>query len=291
MSASKALLLLCCVLGLSACGSSQSAQPAATQQAQAPPAIQAIDEPAPDAGWTSPLDDPATASIHVHWCLRFGDSKTDNNDACTPTPDEMEKSIQMQQMFEQAVQPAKGTEPRAIAQLRLRARGPKARVRLDVWRAQSNKLCVQTDEQDKGASGGGGPSGPCVPGTRCANLCLDLSGSSGRDAVYAYLLSGVVASQADDLRITLDDGRQEDFALTGPVVPGFPKYRVFMLDLGRDLYRKLELRHDDEVIAEETRSPSEIRMTRCGEMNPPVHPSQNKATQEFDQCVHRAAPK
>ena len=134
MSASKALLLLCCVLSLSACGSSQSAQPAATQQAQAPPAIQAIDEPAPDAGWTSPLDDPATASIHVHWCLRFGDSKTDNKDTCTPTPDEMEKSIQMQQMFEQAVQPATGTEPRAIAQLRLPARGPKARVRLAVWR-------------------------------------------------------------------------------------------------------------------------------------------------------------
>ena len=291
MSAPKALLLLCCVLGLSACGSSQSTQPADTQQAQASPAIEAIDEPAPEAGWTPPPADPATASIHVHWCLRFDESKTDRTDDCTPTPDEVEKSIQMEQMFEQAVQPAKGTEPRAIAQLRLPARGPRARVRLAAWGTQSNKLCVETDEQDEGDSGGGGPSGPCVPGTRCENLCLDLSGSSGSKGVYVYLLSGVVASQADDLRITLDDGREEDFALTGPVVPGFPKYRVFMLDLGRDLYRRLELRHDDKVIAEETQSPSEIRMTRCGEVDPPVHPSQSKATREFDQCVRRAAPK
>jgi len=286
MSALKALLLLCCVLGLSACGASQSTQPADTQHAQAAPAIQAIDEPAPDAGWKSPPDDSATLSMYG---CRSDESKTDRKDACTP--DQMEKSIQMEQMFEEAVQPARGTQPRAIAQLRLPARGPSARARLVVWRTQSNKLCAEADEEDEDGGGGEGPLGPCVPGAQCADICLDLSGDSRGNAVYAYLLNGVVASQADDLRITLDDGRVEDFALTGPVVPGFPKYRVFMLDLGRDLYRRLELRRDDKVIAEETRSPSEIRMTRCGEINPPVYPSQGDAGREFDQCVHGAAPK
>lgn len=288
MSASRALLLLCCILGLSACGSSESTQSADTQQAKAGPAIEAIDEPAPEAGWKPPPANSATASTYM--CLG-SESETDRKNECTPTPDQVQKFRQMEQMFDQAVQPTKGTEPRAIAQLPLRARGPKARARLVVWRAQSNKLCVETDEEDEDGGGGGGPSGPCVPGSRCANLCLSLSGSSGSDEVYVYLLSGVVASQADELRITLEDGGVEDFGLNGPVVPGFPKYRVFMLDLGRDLYRRLELRQDDRVIAEETLSQAEIRMMRCGENTPPVLPSQGGRSREFDQCLHRASPK
>ena len=39
-----------------------------------------------------------------------------------------------------------------------------------------------------------------------------------------------------------------------PLVPGFPGYRVFMLELGRDLYRRLELRLSDKDLAEETLS-------------------------------------
>ena len=104
MSVSKALLLLCCVLGLSACGSSKSTQPAATQQAKAAPAIEAIDEPAPDAGWKPPPDNSSTASTYM--CLG-SESKADRKNECTPTPDQVQKLRQMEQMFEQAVQPAK----------------------------------------------------------------------------------------------------------------------------------------------------------------------------------------
>jgi len=284
----RALLVLLGILALSACGSSSITQPSSKPQTTARiiPTIEAIDEPAPDAGWQPLPDDAATSSRDL--CLSGG-TNTDRNDSCTP--DEVEKARQMEQMFEQAVQPAKGTEPRAIAQLRLPTRSPTARVRLAVWRTQSNKLCIESDEEDEDGGGGGGPSGPCVPGTRCAKLCLDLDGSSGSNAVYFYLLSGVVASEADDLRLTLDDGRVEDVGLTGPVVPGFPKYRAFMLDLGRDLYRRIELRRDEQVIAEETVSPAEIGMTRCGEIVPPMLLSQNERNREFDQCLHRAAPK
>ena len=79
--------------------------------------------------------------------------------------------------------------------------------------------------------------------------------------VFDYLVSGLVASEADDLRITLDDGQVEDVALTGPVVPGFPKYRVLMLGLGGAQYRRLELRREGKVIAEENVPHAKIKMT------------------------------
>jgi hypothetical protein len=106
------------------------------------------------------------------------------------------------------------------------------------------------------------------------------------------LLSGVVASEADRLRMTLDDGRVVEYGLTGPIVPGFPEYRVFMLDLGSDLDQRLELVRDDKRIAEEKRSPVEIRMMRCEEDSPPVLPSQDQGRKSpLDQCLERAAPK
>jgi hypothetical protein len=36
-----------------------------------------------------------------------------------------------------------------------------------------------------------------------------------------YLLSGVVDSKAEELRITFDDGRVVPYGLTGPLVPDF----------------------------------------------------------------------
>ncbi len=51
--------------------------------------------------------------------------------------------------------------------------------------------------------------------------------------------------------MTLDDGQVVTYELSGPLVPGFREYRVFMLDLGRDLSTRLELLHGTKVIAEE----------------------------------------
>jgi hypothetical protein len=288
VTATRALLVLLSVLALSACGSSNTTQPTSESQtsAKVTPVIEAIDEPAP------PLPADGDAVVRTTWSMCFSDeAKTDDQDECSPTPDEVEHLRQMEVKFEQAVRPAKGTVPRAIAQLRLATRGAKARVRFITWRNEAGKLCVETEEQDEDSVGSGGPSGPCVPGARCTNLCVGRSGSSGSDGVYAYLLSGLVASEADNLRMTLDDGRVEDIALTGPVVPDFPKYRVFMLDLDRDLYRRLELRRGDEVIAEEKVSDAEIRLMRCEDSGPPALPSQGEQRRHVDQCLERAAPK
>jgi hypothetical protein len=292
VTGTRALLVLLGVLALSACGSSSAQHPSSEPQATAKvtPAIEAIDVPAPDAGW-HPLPDHGDAVIKTTWSLCFSDPpKTDGQDDCAPTPDQAEHADQMEAEFEQAVQPAKSTTPRAIAELRLPTRGAKARARFITWRNGAGKLCAETDEEDEDGGGGGGPSGPCVPGEQCANLCVGLSGSSG-EGVYDYLLSGLVASEADDLRITLDDGRVEDAALTGPVVPGVPKYRVFMLDLGRDLYRRVELRRGGKVLAEEKVSDAVIRVMRCEDSGPPALPSQGEQSTHGDRCVQRAGPK
>lgn len=290
MSLSRAFVLLCTVLALSACGSSKGSQPAEKQEVAAPPAIEAIDEPAPDAGFEMPPDDVGSSSAY----LCFGDESTTAipEEDCKPTPDQAEKFRRMAKEFEQAVQPAKGTEPRAIARLRLPARAPNAVARLDAWRNQSDKLCIETEVEDESGGSSDGPSGPCVPDSPCDKICLSLS-ASGSGSASRYLLSGILASEADTLRMTLDDGRVVDYGLTGPVVPGFPEYRVFMLDLGPDLDQRLELRRDDKTIAEEKRSPIEIKMMRCDEDFPPVQPSQDAPGRKspLDQCLEKAAPK
>ena len=288
MSPLRAVLILCSVLALSACGSSsKTSQPADTQPAaNVPPAIEAIDEPAPDAGFEMPPDDVGSSS--TYFCLGEGSTTVPEED-CKPTPDQAEKFRRMEEEFEQAVQPTKGTEPRAIARLRLTARAPDARARLVTWRNQSDKLCIETEVEDEDGGSSDGPSGPCVPDSRCNKICLGLSGS-GSGSATRYLLSGLVDSEADTLRMTLDGGRVVDYGLTGPIVPGFHEYRVFMLDLGRDLDQRLELRRDDKTIAEEKRSPFEIRMMRCDEDFPPVLPTQDSQGRrsQLDECVKKA---
>jgi hypothetical protein len=277
-------------LALAGCGSSNSAETTTETLAATPPAVQAIDEPASVALEMPPAE---ASSSSTYLCLgRFGDEGKTTPEDCKPSPDEAEKFRRLEEEFEQAVQPANGAEPRAIAQLRLTARGPSARARLVAWRNQSDKLCIETEVEEDSGGSSDGPSGPCVPESPCKEICLGLSGS-GSGSVTRYLLSGVVASKADTLRMTLDDGRVVDYGLTGPLVPGFHEYRVFMLDLGRDLDQRLELRRDDKTIAEEKRSPAEIRMMRCDEDFTPVLPTQGSQGRKspLEQCLERAAPK
>ena len=108
------------------------------------------------------------------------------------------------------------------------------------------------------------PEDPCVPRSSCAKLCLSLSATSSASSPYLYVLSGIVSSDADGLRMSFDDDRVVDYALTGPVVPGFSEYRVFMLDLeARSLHTSRVASKAEKVIAEEKHSAAEIRMMRC----------------------------
>lgn len=284
----RAILILCSVLALSACGSSsKSSRPAEKPQSTTPAAIEAIDEPSPVA-WFDPPDDAASSSAYI--CLGDDAKTTSDPDVCEPTPAVKEQLRRQDEQFRQAINPAKGFEPRAIAQLRLVDRDPKARARLVVWRSQAGKPCLVSEVQTKDGGGDDGPFGPCVPEPRCDKVCLDLS-EDGSGLRTTYLVSGVLPSEDDQLRMTLDSGRVITYTLSGPLVPGFPDYRVFMLDLGRDLYERLELLQGDKVVAEEKKSHSEIEGMRCFERFPVEEMPSSSAEIDrspLNQCLRKA---
>ena len=293
MTVARALILVCSVLALSACGAATREQSADNPQlASLPsPPIEAIDEPYPDASswWASP-DDAASASSDMWLC---GERTNGHERDCKTSPEMKEEIRRQEEEFTRAIKPAKGSEPRAIAQLRLSDRGPQARAVLVAWRTQRDQLCLDAEEEDANGGGGGGPFGPCADNRGCGPICMDLSGT-GLGTKTRYLLNGVVAARSDRLRMTLDDGRVVTYELTGPLVPHFPEYRVFMLDLGRDLFERIELLRDGKVIAEEKQFGLAIRSMRCSEKYPVDDmPGSSVETEKspLAQCFEKAGSK
>lgn len=247
------------------------------------PAIEAIDEPEPPGN----VSDPDVAVATTTWSMCFDDDNATSGDDCDSS-ETTEKLRRQAEEFARAVTPAKGSEPRAIARLRLTDREPGSRATLIAWRSQAGALCLASEEETADSSVGGGPQGPCVPQPHCTKICLNLSGSGiGRNT--RYLLAGVVASDGDMLRMTLDDGRVLTYELSGPPVPGFREYRVFMLDLGRDFSTRLELLEGTKVIAEEKQPDYVIRRMRCSEKYPIGMPrsSEDVEKSQLAQCFEK----
>ncbi len=289
MTLARALILFCSALALSACGSARSVQPADNAQVApaSQPHIEAIDEPA-DTWWLDEPGDGATASTYI--CAQE-DSATTTDKGCTPTPEMKEELRRQAEEMKRATTPAKDSEPRAIARLRLEQRGPNSRMRLIAWKSQSGELCLADDETDEEGGGAGGPFGPCVPGGHCGDICLTLSGS-GTGTEWLNTTAGVLPARADMLRITFDGGRVASYKLDGPLVPGFREYRVFMLDLGRGIETRLELFEGDKVIAEEERSRAEIMRMRCSQKYPVDDMPRTRAeaeTSPLAQCFEKAS--
>ena len=224
------LALLSCLVA-SSCGAASTQQAADETAVVAAPPIETIDEPA----------HPGIAYL----CREAYEA----DEPCEPSPEGPIGELA------QAIRPAKDSEPRKIARLRLTARGPKSEAFLIAWRNRADKLCLG-DIVGEDGGGGGGPFGPCVPegwASRCDAICLSLKGNGLKGDVsgqkWLYTIIGVVASKADALRITSADGEVITYELAGPVVAGFPEHRVFMLDLGRGLVARLELLAKEKVIA------------------------------------------
>jgi len=292
VSLARALILICSLLAVSACGSARSEQSAdADPVAPLPvPPIQAIDEPFADLWWVDTGDRGASGSTVI--CAQE-DSKTTTDQDCELTPELKEQMRRHEEEFERATTPAKGSEPRAIARLRLDQRRAGSRLDLIAWKSQSGELCLADEETiEKGngdsAGGGGGPFGPCVPGQRCGDICLSFSGS-GSGTEWLSSTVGVLPAKADLLRITFDGGREVTYKLAGPLVPGFPEYRVFMLDLGRGIETRLELFEGEKLIAEEKRSDLEIRRMRCnGQFPPPATMGAEAGKSPLYACLEKA---
>jgi hypothetical protein len=212
---------------------------------------------------------------------------------CRPSKDAIAEMEEAARVFRQAVKPAEDSKPRAFARLRISPRGPTTKATMSAWRARSGKLCTAIALGD-GLSGG--PSGPCVPETRwrkaCDALCLDRSGE-GNGAELQYLLTGTVTARADELRITFVDGRAVRYPLTGPVVPEFPEYRAFMLDLGTEMYRRLELLREGDVLERTDVPQSQIDFDRCARKFPipPPGPAETSSGRnpELAACLRSAS--
>ena len=254
------------------------------------PQIEAIDEPSDS--WSDSEEDPSVATATTSWSMCFDDEKATSGDDCRSSETRAKMRRQEEKLL-RAISPAKGVEPRAIAQLRLLDREPSARSLLIAWRSESGTLCLASEEETADGGSGAGPQGPCIPEPRCNKVCLDIS-ASGTGGNRRYVLAGVVASEGDVLRMTLDDGRVTTYELSGPLVPGFHEYRVFMLDLGRDLSTRVELLRGANVIAEEKQPDDVIKGMRCAEKYPvddmPRSPDEAEKS-PLAQCFERAGSK
>jgi hypothetical protein len=278
--------LLLAVVALSACGTAENerAQPAGSLE-PAPP-IEAIDQPAPPLPFDS-RPDGVEASTYI--C-----TGADVPGECTPTPEQIAEAEESARRYREAVAPAEDSKPRAFARLRITPRGPATTATMIAWTARSGKLCTgfAVGEEDiRGARG------PCVPGNRsreaCADLCLELSGE-GSTPEFLYLLTGTVTSRAEDLRITFPNGQAIRYPLEGPIVPDFPEYRAFMLDLGTQRYRRLELLRDGEVIERSEVPQRQLDFDRCARKFPIPPPGAAEAgpegpDPELQACLRKAS--
>jgi hypothetical protein len=256
--------LLTVALLVAACGAEENERADPAGSLEPAPQIEAIDEPAPPG---SPfLDSPSqgeSAYSSGYICAGVYDSQE-----CKPTPEQIAEMEKMVGLFRKAVTPAEDSKPRAFARLRITPRGPATTATLIAWRARSGKLCTSLALRDHVSHG---PSGPCVPETQwrnaCDALCLDRSGE-GVGGELRYLLTGTVTARADELRITFLDGRTVRYSLVGPLVPEFPEYRAFMLDLGSQMYRRLELLKEGEVLERSDVPQNQIRFDKCARRFP-----------------------
>ena len=269
-----------------------------------PPPIAAIDEPATDeVSWnwdTSDWDNAGDGTI-AYACGRMytvtpsADPPAEplqHTDDCKPTPEELAQLKAEAQQQADAVRPAAGSEPRAVAKLTL---GPDASARFVVWWNRDHALCTDVVEDDPDGGGDDGVGGPCNPDSApCGAICLDSNGGSSADGPMTYLLAGSVDTAAAAIRVTVAGGASDVYPLTGPRVPGTDR-RVFMFALGTLDWRRLELIRDGRVVATSEMDAFQVAVEECqtklGEMPTPASldddPGVNSLDLQNDPVVKR----
>jgi hypothetical protein len=171
-----------------------------------------------------------------------------------------------------AIRPAPGSPPRIVAELRGRAL-------LLAWRDRANLLCLRATRLPQG---GGSIFGPCVQSdVPCADICLRSDGEGVSRASIEYLLAGTVRRDATALRITRSREAATQYPLRGPIVRGTDR-RVFMLDLGRHDWRRLELFRGDAVVAVQAMPEWQAAAEDCQE--------RYTTDSQLNACTKRAAP-
>ena len=100
-------------------------------------------------------------------------------------------------------------------------------------------------------------------------LCLD-SSDQGDGITPHYVLAGVVDGRGEQLDVTDASGATRAYPLRGPLVPE-TNLRVFMVDLGANDWRRLELRRAGQVLASQEMPLIQARSEECpAQVAPPT---------------------
>ncbi len=243
-------------------GTTRSATPAADELLPAP-AVEPVDRPA-EPGALMTHEDLARDSSTYSVCqvqIATGSSGTaaaeQSGGDCKVTDAERAEMRAEERAYRESIAPAEGTKPRTVAELKL---GDDRRIELAAWRTASDRLCMEAATWNGRAGGRAGPFGECVPASDCTtSLCAEElpRGTGGGAALVA-----VVASDADRIEITTEDGERRAYRLSGPLVPGSPE-RVFMVDLGDGTQRAIDVYRGDERIGHSEKSASVLAFEAC----------------------------
>lgn len=201
---------------------------------------------------------------------------------CKPSRERVEELQRQLRKEHEGMKPA-GDEQRAIARLPSTQDGEAT---LIAWRARNGRLCTEIvyrypDRTEFGIGGGYGPFGPCEPRMTCDQICVR---RVIRFSTATGVAGGTVSSRGDQLRIVFLDGKRARYPLSGPVVPGFPDHRVFMVDLAQRLYKRLELIADGKVTASVDVPREETEAQLCHRRFPLPNP-------ELQACLREASRK
>jgi hypothetical protein len=231
------------------------------------PALRAIDRPVPAA--VRPLLDLELGVTHPNVISNV-------DVACIPSPckaADVAAFKAREAARQETIRPARGTAPRAVAEL------PGAAVLL-AWRNKEARLCLVVARDTGNATQ---VFGPCLPDDRntpCTAICLASNPKGGTSgAPIDYLLAGTVSTGATALRITTSRTRMI-YPLGGPILHGTDR-RAFMLDLGRNDYRVLELLHGTSVIDSRELPAMQAAFEDCQAAHP--------AMTDFKSCIQGAA--
>jgi hypothetical protein len=284
---------LALVLAITLTGCGAIADNAAERRSELAPApdIRAVDRPIPDAlaGWE--FDDPDIWGVACAegYIVDGGGNRVSEDDEldrldedeCAEINADYTEIREEQRRLADALRPAPGSDPRAIAELAISGN---ATAELIVWRNAAGELCAITGiSWPKSPPGRFLPAGECYPIGHCAQICL--STAARRD-----LLSGTVAASGDVLRIPKLDGTVLAYPLTGPLVPGSDR-RVFMVELGRTYWQRLELLRSDDVVEAIELPPETREFERCTDAvldGAPVAESDPR-TNRWRECINAGA--
>jgi hypothetical protein len=268
-----AAALMLCVAG---CGGTvggtptTGAAPAVDALLPAPP-IEAVDRPA-DAAALMPFDERGRESATVEFCQSLfatavgapaapapdPGADADGQD-CKSTPEQEAEARRQMREYRESLVPVAGTTPRTVAEL---AVTEKHSIELTAWRTVKGRLCLEASSWNGQAGGSAGPFGACVPHGACTeSLCIEELPVSTRDGDHRAV-AGVVSSSADRIVLTMRGGEERAYPLTGPTVLDFAE-RAFMVDLGGDSYRSIDVYDGDRRLGHREKSPAMLAFEDC----------------------------